>query len=203
MRNNQDVIRGSGSKEVASPQLVELGELHIGRKSVQPRFHEVRDFYQRAEPLLKFDVVRFDQQQIELIAAAFSEAIAAQQYTCYACAILPDHAHVVIRKHRDRAEEMIAHLQEASRLRLSNARLVPRDHPVWTGGGWKSFLDSPAGVSAAVRYVEKNPVKSRLGLQNWPLVQPYDGWNFGKRIPWPPRPGVRLRLSSEPFHAAL
>ena len=73
--------------------------------------------------------------------------------------------HVVIRKHRDRAEEMIAHLQEASRLRLSSERLVPREHPIWTTGGWKSFLDSPAAVAAAVRYVEKNPVKAGLGVQ--------------------------------------
>jgi REP element-mobilizing transposase RayT len=175
--------RGSGSTEVASPLLAELGELHFGRKRIQPRFHEVRDFYDRAEPLLKFDVIRFDQQQIELIATAFGEAIAEQQFTCYACAILPDHAHIVIRKHRDRAEEMITHLQEASRLRLSSDRAVPREHPVWTTGGWKSFLDSPAAVTAAVRYVEKNPVKFGLGMQSWPFVQPYDGWTFKPRKP--------------------
>jgi REP element-mobilizing transposase RayT len=175
--------RGSGSTEVASPVLAELGVLHFGRKSVQPRFHEVRDFYKRAEPLLKFDVTRFDQQQIELIATAFSATIAERHYTCYACAILPDHAHIVLRKHRDRAEEMIGTLNEASRLRLSSARFVQFEHPVWTGGGWKSFLDSPAAVSAAVRYVEKNPVKSGLGTQYWPFVQPYDGWTFKPRKP--------------------
>lgn len=172
--------RGSGSLRVASPPLADLGELHLGRKSIQPHFHEVRDFYKRAEPLLKFDVVRFDQQQIERIAAAFSETIAERRYTCYACAILPDHVHTIIRKHRDRAEEMISRLQEASRLRLSSEGLAPRNHPVWTGGGWKSFRDSPAAVSGAIRYVEKNPVKTGLGVQSWPFVQPYDGWNFGK-----------------------
>ena len=78
---------------------------------------------------------------------------------------------------------MIAHLKDASRLRLGSARLMPPNHPVWTGGGWKSFLGSPAAVSAAVRYVEKNPVKSGLVAQQWPFVQPYDGWNFGKRNP--------------------
>jgi REP element-mobilizing transposase RayT len=175
--------RGSGSNEVASPELAVLGELHFGRKSVQPPFHEVRDFYERAEPLLKFDVLRFDRQQIEHIAAAFGETIAERRYTCYAVAILPDHTHVVIRKHRDRAEEMIGRLQNASRLRLSSARAAPANHPVWTSGGWKSFLDSPAAVSAAVRYVEKNPQKAGLGAQKWSFVQPYDGWNFGKRNP--------------------
>ena len=102
---------------------------------------------------------------------------------CYACAILSDHTHIVIRKHRDRAEEMIVRLQEASRLRLSNEELVSPNHPVWTSGGWKSFLDSPAVVAAAVRYVEKNPLKAGLGPQRWPFVQPYDGWNFKTRKP--------------------
>ena len=175
--------RGSGSQKVVSPDLAELGELHHGRKSVQPPFHEVRNFYERAEPLLKFDVMRFDRAQIESIAAAFSAIVAERRYTCYACAILPDHTHIVVRKHRDRAESMIARLQEASRLRLSSEGLSPPNHPVWTSGGWKSFLDSPAAVSAAVRYVEKNPVKAGLGAQKWPFVQPYDGWSFGKRNP--------------------
>jgi REP element-mobilizing transposase RayT len=172
--------RGSGSKQVASPILAQVGELHYGRKKSQPRFNTVREFYERADPLLKFDVIRFDQRQTEIVAESFADVISAQHYTCYACAILPDHVHVVIRKHRDRAEEMISHLQETSRLRLSSERLLPRDHPVWTGGGWKSFLDSPTAVAAAVRYVERNPVKAELGAQEWPFAQPYDGWNFGK-----------------------
>lgn len=175
--------RGSGSQEVVSPLLAELGELPFGRKLSQPPFHEVRDFYNRAESRLIFPVVRFDQARIESIAAAFSGTIAERRYTCYACAILPDHTHVVIRKHLDRAEEMIVNLQNASRLRLSSEGLAPHNHPVWTSGGWKSFLDSPAAVSAAVRYVEKNPQKAGLGAQKWPFVQPYDGWSFGKRDP--------------------
>jgi REP element-mobilizing transposase RayT len=168
---------------VASPALAELGELHFGRKSAQPPFREVCEFYDRAEPMLKFDVLRFDQAQIESIAAAFSETLAERRYTCYACAILPDHGHIVIRKHRERAEEMIGHLKNASRLRLSNERLAPRNHPVWTSGGWKSFLDSIAAVRAAMHYVEKNPLKAGLATQRWPFVPPYDGWNFGKRNP--------------------
>ncbi len=59
---------------------------------------------------------------------------------------------------------------------------MPREHPVWTDGGWKSLLDSPASVNSATRYVEKNPEKSGFGVQNWPFVQPYNGWNFGMRI---------------------
>jgi hypothetical protein len=89
---------------------------------------------------------------------------------------MPDHVHLVIRKHRHLAEEMIERLQLASRLRLSDSGLAPADHPVWTSGGWKVFLDSPIAVRGRVAYVEGNPQKARLGRQRWPFVTAYDGW---------------------------
>lgn len=173
--------RGSGSHCVASPLLAELAELHFGRKAVQPAPNVVREFYDRAEELLDHPIIRFDAHQIVEIAAAFTDTIARHAYTCYACAILPDHVHVVIRKHRHRAEAMILNLQNESRSRLSGSGAIPANHPVWTKGGWRRFLDSPDAVRTGVRYVEKNPVKAGLGPQKWPLVKPYDGWNFNKR----------------------
>jgi hypothetical protein len=141
----------------------------------------VRQFYEQAEPLLSHPVIRFDGTQIATIAAALGEAILATPYTCYACAIMADHVHLVIRKHRHKAEEMIERLQDASRLRLSAAGLVPADHPVWTSGGWRVFLDSPAAVRGRVAYVEGNPEKAASARQVWPFVTAYDGWSFGRR----------------------
>ena len=168
--------RGSGSHAVAAESLAELGPLHYGRKQIQPRPREVRQFYQRAEPRLQFPVIRFDQRQIQLVAAALGDAIGHASYTCYAAAVMPDHVHLVIRKHRDRAEQMIEILQESTRLRLSTSGVVPTGHPVWTQGGWKRFLDAPEAVRSVARYVENNPVKSGLPPQHWPFVLPYDGW---------------------------
>jgi hypothetical protein len=173
--------RGSGSKRVATTSIAELGQRHYGRRKSQPEGSVVREFYQRAEEKLRFSVTRFDARQIESIAVAFGDAIAEQGYTCYACAILPDHVHLVIRKHKDRAEAMIEVLQRFSRWRLGNQRAMPLDHPVWTTGGWRGFLDSPDAVRNAVRYVEKNPAKSGLKPQSWPFVTTYDGWPFHKR----------------------
>ena len=93
---------------------------------------------------------------------------------------MPDHVHLVIRKHRDTAEQMIECLQNESRLHLMSHNTVPPDHPVWTKGGWRVFLNTPEEVWARIRYVECNPIKEGLLRQDWPFVVPYDNWPFHK-----------------------
>ena len=53
--------RGSGSKEVHANVLKELGDLHQGRKLVQPSSHEIRNFYAEAAPLLQHELLIFDE----------------------------------------------------------------------------------------------------------------------------------------------
>lgn len=101
--------------------------------------------------------------------------VQSQKYTCYACAIVPDHVHVLIRKHHDRAEEMIANLQSASRDRLREAGLRREDHPVWGGPGPKVFQDHPDDIRRTVEYIRANPAGQRLPTQSWPFVREYDG----------------------------
>jgi REP element-mobilizing transposase RayT len=175
--------RGSGSHTVATPLLAELGELHFGRKQVQPAGREIREFYQHAEEQLLFDVVHFDSQQILIIAESLAKAIEELQYNCYACAVMPDHVHLVIRKHKHLAEKMIENLQQSTRLRFSKTRAIGPDHPLWTLGGWKRFLNSPQHVRQVIRYVEQNPIEIGLSPQHWSFVTPYDNWPFHKRTP--------------------
>jgi REP element-mobilizing transposase RayT len=172
--------RGSGSRSVATPQLAELGPLHYGRRKMQPAPQIVREFYGRADERLKFPVIRVDARQIDEIGHAFSESIAAEKYTCYACAILQDHVHLVIRKHKHRAEEMIENFQSATRSRLIDIGSVPTDHPVWTLGGWRRFLDNPSAVHTVIRYVAQNRTKCALKPQSWPFLTPYDNWTFSR-----------------------
>ena len=73
---------------------------------------------------------------------------------------------------------MIDVLKSASASVLRATELMPRDHLVWTEGGWKSFLDSPDAVHAAINYVDRNPVKAGCRHQSWPFVVEYDGWPF-------------------------
>ena len=122
-------------------------------------------------PLLSFAPGEFSQ-----VANAIGEAISEFKYTCYACAIMPDHVHLLIRKHRDLAEEMIEKIQALSRKRLVEMRLRSSSHPTWARGGWKVFLDHPKDVQRTVRYIENNPIKLGLPAQLWPFVQAYDNW---------------------------
>jgi REP element-mobilizing transposase RayT len=169
--------RGSGSKEVCSDVLAQLGELHFGRKTIQPPRDEVRQFYQRAAQVLQHPLRTFDEAARAEIGLAFGQVIEEQHYTCYACAILPDHVHVLIRKHKHQAEEMIEVLKEASRAHLRATSHRPEDHPTWlTRGGWKIFLEHPDEVRRTIKYIERNPLPLRLSEQHWPFVKAYDGW---------------------------
>jgi REP element-mobilizing transposase RayT len=168
--------RGSGSISIASDVIAALGQLHFGRKKVQPAAWEVREFYRRAARVLRHPPLTFDELARAEIAAAFGQVITEQRYTCYACAIMPDHVHLLIRKHKHRAEQMIEALQETSRLRLCNSGLRTADHPTWCGSGWKIFLDHPDEIRRTIRYVERNPLPLSLPIQSWPFVKVYDNW---------------------------
>lgn len=168
--------RGSNSQWVASEVIAELGNLHRGRKKAQPAGWEIRTFYGRAREVLMFPLLTFDEAVRTEIGAAFAAVIDAERYTCYACAVMPDHVHILIRKHKHAAEEMIDHLQCASRSRLAETRHRPADHPTWGGPGWKVFLDHPDEVRRTITYIERNPLPLRLPKQQWPFVTEYNGW---------------------------
>ena len=168
-------LRGSTSQELRCAKIAPLGEIHFGRKRIQPAGQVIREFYDAARGVLKHELLNFDQNKIEIIAESFANVIKIREYTCYACAIMPDHVHLVIRKHRDKAEEMIANLQNASRTALQE-----QDHPIWGGPGWKVFLDSREDIVRTIHYVEQNPVKIRQPVQRWPFVKTYEGWLPGQ-----------------------
>ncbi len=174
-------LRGSGSHEVYAPKLIALGDAHLDRRKIQPRRSDVKRFYEVAEPKLQFPTIRFDSVQIHDIADAFADVIKKYTYTCYACAIMPDHVHLVIRKHRHRGEEMIERFQQHSRVASSLVDQSMMEHPIWTSGGWDRFLNSPAAIRGRIRYVENNPEKEGLPRQAWPFVVKYDGWPYHKR----------------------
>ncbi len=169
--------RGSSSRTIRCDIFKELGELHHGRKRVQPARDESCAFLGAAQSRMQYDTPTFDAAARRIIADAFGQAVAAQRYTCYGCAIMPDHVHVVMRKHRDTAEQMIASPQGASRQRLRDAAndWAPT-HPVWGGPGWKVFLDHPDEIRRTIGYVADNPLPLGWPRQAWSFVTAYDGW---------------------------
>ena len=168
--------RGSNSKTIRNDVITALGEIHFGRKRVQPASGVIREFYREADKRLGHELLTFRADDVSAIASAFDEVMKEQRYTCWACAIMPDHVHLLIRKHKHLAEEMIANFQDHSRLRLRADDLRVNNHPVWGGPGWKAYLDHPDEVARIVRYIEDNPVKIGHPWQEWEFVKAYDGW---------------------------
>lgn len=168
--------RGSMSHTIGSDLIAELGELHHGRKRIQPASRDIHAFYERAKDVLKFPLLTFAPPETDAIAGAFEDVIRVERYTCYACAIMHDHVHLVVRKHKHLAEEMIANFQEASREAVLEIGLRQGDHPVWGGPGWKVFLDSTEDIWRTIGYVEQNPIKARQPAQHYPFIVRYDNW---------------------------
>jgi REP-associated tyrosine transposase len=168
--------RGSTSRTIRNDLVAELGEVHFGRKQVQPAGKDIRAFYGQAAATLKHELLQFAPDQFPLVARALGETIRDHKYTCYGCAVMPDHVHVLIRRHRDQAEDMLANLQSESCSRVSAFGLRAGGHPAWTRGGWKVFLDHPDDIRRTIRYIEDNPLKMGLGGQDWDFVEGYDGW---------------------------
>jgi REP element-mobilizing transposase RayT len=168
--------RGSTSQTIRNDWIAELDELHVGRKKLQPAGRDIRAFYERAFAALKHPLLEFSPAEFEVVAEAIGQAIAECNYTCYACAIMPDHVHLVIRKHRDLAETMIENIQSLTACGLVRTGLRALNHPTWTHGGWKVFLDHPDEVRRTVAYVQQNPLKMRLPAQSWPFVNEYNNW---------------------------
>ncbi|MGH7127287.1 MAG: hypothetical protein ACREIV_01870 [Planctomycetaceae bacterium] len=168
--------RGSMSRLVRTSHVAELGDPHYGRRRIQPSSATIRDFHEQAHAVLKHPVLIFSTDQIEAIGKVFGEAVSEHRYTCYACAIMPNHVHLIIRKHRQDAEQMIDHFQIASRQRLLELSVAEAGHPIWTFGGWFDFLDHPREMRSLIRYIERNPSERGLPPQSWPFVKKYDGW---------------------------
>jgi REP element-mobilizing transposase RayT len=168
--------RGSSSHEIRVERIAELGELHHGRKPVQPRASELRQFHDAARAVLKHELLSFSEDAIDVIGSAFAAVVSERRYTCYACAIMPDHVHMLIRRHREKAEQMMSHFQEASRTALIAAQSREADHPVWGGPGWKVFLNSRPDMERIIRYIRDNPIKAGRAEQDWGFVSDYNGW---------------------------
>ena len=168
--------RGSSSHDLRFDKLAPLGDVHLGRKKIQPPSHTLRNFYQQADDFLEHQRLLFTDVEILLVGSSFGETVRRHGYTCYACAIMPDHVHLVIRRHRDYAEQMVANFQKDSKNAMIAAGRRPVNHPVWAGPGWKVFLNTRKDIENRIHYVGENPAKDGRPPQHWDFVQEYNGW---------------------------
>jgi REP element-mobilizing transposase RayT len=138
-----------------------------------------------AKASLMYPVVTFSGMQALAIASGFADGVRRSGYQIQACAILPDHAHLVIGRHSYQIEQVTNRLKGAATRELGVRGLHPlQGHMTkngstpspWAEGLWKVFLDSSEDVERAIDYVELNPTKENKRQQKWPFVMPYDLW---------------------------
>jgi REP element-mobilizing transposase RayT len=165
--------RGSWSDFVGSWQLFRAGgkatRIH-STMSVAAASHD-REARLRIKEALHFPPVSFNGLQARCIAQGFAHAVAQSGYIVYACAILPEHVHMVVARHPWGSKQIMGHLKRQASFALYHAKLHPFDGlsrpggsgvSCWTERGWSVFLNSPDDVCRAVEYVENNPVKARF-----------------------------------------
>jgi len=67
--------RGSSSQSLRVEDLSSLGEIHPGRKKIQPPSRELRQFYQGASQLLEHNRHLLSDDEILIVADSFGETI--------------------------------------------------------------------------------------------------------------------------------
>jgi hypothetical protein len=141
-------LRGSGSTEFRDEKLASLGPIHTGRKPnhLQPTRRELRAFQKQAEPLLDHRRFWIDDAKRQAIADAFAATIRVKKCTVWACAILSNHAHMVVRRHRDDGVAFWQTLADAAAISLRAFTDVGAEHPVWSTRPCKVYLYSPDDV---------------------------------------------------------
>ena len=167
--------RGSWSKWVRSWELFVAGgraTTTATRRSLAQRPHDAT-LRQRAKEALLRPAMRFETQHRESVAAGFGTACVEAGYHVLACAIMPDHVHVVIRRHPRKVEIVVGHLKSKATMQLGLDGLPP-DQPVWAKNAWHVYLDPP-DLPRAIAYVNDNPLRAGLPAQKWPFVEPILG----------------------------
>lgn len=169
------------SDRIFAPDLEKLGEIHFGRKDAQPSLDELRAFYQEVQKSLHYPVLWWDDHRRQVLADAFGSVVSSLGLTCYACAILSNHVHLLVRRHRLDAEEMERAFKQAGQRELIAHGHAQDDHPVFSADACHMFKSSVEEIRSCIAYIERNYVKHRIAPVNCPWVSVYDGWPLRDR----------------------
>lgn len=162
---------GRTTRTSARRELSELSEDEVRRRDA-------------ARHALAYPAVSIDGNQALAIATGFASQIRKSNYTIWACAILPEHTHLVIARHTYKVEQIANLLKGAS----TRSTIAENRHPLaahvpagtrpprmWAARSWKVYLDSDNAIEAAIRYVKDNPSKEGRKPQRWSFVTPFAG----------------------------
>ncbi len=176
--------RGSWSDFVGSWELYRHG---AATKTDETRSvaHREHDHARRlaAKHALKYPAVTLTGIQARAVTNGFAKYVSRHGVEVWACAILPDHVHLVIGRPKIKVEQFVIQLKGNATQQLLAEGIHPFGHLRQTNdrppkcfarGEWKVFLD-PDDVPRAIRYVENNPIKEGYRAQCWSFVTPFFG----------------------------
>ena len=173
--------RGSWSEFVGAWELYRYGPATktAERRSLAARHHNVAA-RMAAKRALKRPAVHLSGIQARAVGRGFAEYSADSGLSIWACAILPDHIHLVLGRHRLKVEQLAIQLKgAASRHPISEGihpfgdYAMPHDTPpkCFAVVEWKVYLTSDEDIERSVKYVELNPLKEGKPLQHWKFVR--------------------------------
>jgi len=173
--------RGSWSDFVGSWELFRYGPATktTERRSLAYREHN-RALRETAKSALKYPPVQFTGIQARAVARGFAGYVARTSLPVWACAIMPDHVHLVVGRPPIPVERLVNHLKGDATRELEREGLHPlarwkpergRVPKCCVRGQWKVYLDPP-DIPRAIRYVEDNPLKEGKKKQAWSFVVP-------------------------------
>jgi REP element-mobilizing transposase RayT len=175
--------RGSWSDFVGSWELFRFGAATTTdtRQSVARQPHD-RQQRRAAQDVLRYPPVCFTGLQARAVGRGFASFVQKSNAAIWACAILPEHVHLVAARQEYEVEQLVKLLKGAATRQLIAENLHPflehrsKDGAVpkcWARGLWKVFLDSEADIVRAIHYVEQNPSKEGKPVQHWSFVTPF------------------------------
>jgi REP element-mobilizing transposase RayT len=175
--------RGSWSDFVGSWELFRYGTAtKSGERITLDENPGSRQRLLTARQELRRPAVQFSGEQARTIGSAFGAYFKQAQLPVWACAILPDHVHLIVgRPHLD-IERLIPQLKGQATEELMRNGLHPfgsvldrrgRPPKCFGRGGWKVYLDLD-DIELAIRYVEENPLKEGKRAQRWSFVVPWE-----------------------------
>jgi REP element-mobilizing transposase RayT len=151
----------------------------VRRPGQEPRSvaYESHDHAARleAKQALRFPPVELIGYQALTAAQGFAWAAEEAGYVIHACAVLPEHIHLVIGRHPRRIRQIIGHVKaRATRLLHLRDQWHTDQRPVWGEHGWNVFLNDADSVEYAIQYVKDNPTKEGKRLQQWSFVTAFN-----------------------------
>jgi len=180
--------RGSWSDFVRRWEIARFGRPKkiLERKGLNELTEQELNDRAAARAALLYPPVSINEQQALTIADGFHIQAQKSGYAVWACAILPEHTHMVLARHTYHVERMANLLKGASTTQMMRVGNHPlREHAakderpprMWSGHQWKVYLDNEDSIREAIAYVERNPLEEGKPRQHWGFVTPFAGIN--------------------------